>query len=377
MKKVLIMTVPFGGGHYATAAKISALLKDADQSLSIEVIDVITDGWPSFSRRSSEAYVKSTANSGGFWYAFYYRLTDWCPWPLRWFASLAFRRYAKRKLAEVNPDLIIATFPFLGHVAWRARRKLGSAVPIVTVVTDAGNVQGVWLIGHEDEILTATSDTVDYARRRHLGGDRVQHVGFPVSQAFHDVPPLAEAKRQLGLDPERFTVLVTSGGLGMSAEKVKRLVTQLAESKVPLQLICVAGKNQALKAAYEAMEVSPSVTLKVLGYTDNMPLVMAASDIICSKSGWLTISEALAVKRPLYLFDVIPGQEEENAHYVTHGNLGVLVPNPDTMATLVIDTATHPERLTAMKSALEEQADGTCSRRLTQHFLALLDERPV
>ena len=160
-KKILIMTVPYGGGHYATALKIDELLKERDPSVDVQILDVITDGWPSFAKNSTNAYQGSTANNNAFWFKVYYHLTDRFPQPLKWFAALAFHGYAKRKLHELNPDLLIATFPFLGHVAAKARKQAHAHVPIVTTITDAGRVQGIWLCGSEDTILTATPDTVD------------------------------------------------------------------------------------------------------------------------------------------------------------------------------------------------------------------------
>lgn len=371
------MTVPFGDGHYATATKIASLLKDSGASLDIEVIDVITEGWPSYSRLTTKMYLKSTASSGGFWYGFFYRLMDIFPWPQLWFASLAFRRYAKRLLLRSQPDLIIATFPFLGHVAWRARQKLGLTTPIATVVTDAGRVQGVWLVGHEDEILTATPDTIDYAKKRHLSASRLLHIGFPIDKAFHEAPDKRSARQQLGLDTSKFTVLITSGGLGMSAAKASQLVKLLAATTLPIQLICVAGKNAALKTTYEQIAKSSDANMTIYSYTDKMPLLMAASDIVCSKAGWLTISEAMAVKRPVYIFDVIPGQEEENARYVTRNKYGLLAPQPEVMARLILDAAEHPELLTASLEELHKISTEECPRRLTQHFLELLGENTV
>lgn len=373
-KKILIMTVPFGGGHYATAAKIADLIHEQDKTIDLLILDVITDGWPWYARTTSKAYQNSTRSQGAFWFKLYYRLTDRFPAPLRWFASIAFNRYAKRKLLELQPDLIIATFPFLGHVGARARKAIGLRAPIVTVITDAGQVQGIWLCGKEDTILAATPDTVDYAKQRKLGGDRVAYIGFPVDKAFYELQPTTKARHALGLNEQTFTILVTSGGLGMSAYKVVRLVERLAKLTTPVQIICAAGKNEQLRAEYEAIDFPSHIQPLIVGYRDDMPLLMAASDIVVSKSGWLTINEAIAGQRPLFLFDAIPGHEEENARYVTSHNFGIFEPDPVAMFDRILAAAIQPDTLRPQCDALAKAYDPGARRKLANYFIGLLHQ---
>ena len=371
-KKVVIMTVPYGGGHYATALKIADLLKERDTSVNVEILDVITDAWPSFAKSSTNAYQGSTASDSAFWFKLYYRLTDRFPSPLRWFASIAFHGYAQRKLGELKPDLIIATFPFLGHVAAKARKGAHEHMPIVTTMTDAGKVQGIWLCGQEDAILAATPDTVDYARRRGMGGDRVKFIGFPVNRVFYELEPPKKARRALGMNPDVFTILLTSGGLGMSAHKVVTLAKRLAQLTSTAQIICVAGRNEALKAEFEAIEFPDNLTVSIQGYVDNMPSLMAASDIVISKSGWLTISEAIAAQKPLFLFDAIPGHEEQNASYVAHRNFGVYEPDPVAMYQEISSVVARPELLKSYATPLARANNPQTRTELADYFLGLL-----
>lgn len=371
-KKIVIMTVPYGGGHYATAQKIAELLKEREKGIDIEIIDVISDGWPSFARSSTGAYQGSTANNNAFWFKVYYRLTDRFPAPLKWFAVLAFRGYAKRKLRELNPDLLIATFPFLGHVATKARKNAHEHMPIVTTITDAGKVQGIWLCGSEDVILTATPDTVEYAHRRKMGGERVKFIGFPVNREFYELEPNEKARQSIGLKPDVFTILLTSGGLGMSANKAALLARRLAQLTTPVQIICVAGRNKKLKKKFESIEFPEHITPLILDYVDNMPQLMAASDIVISKSGWLTISEAIAAQKPLFLFDAIPGHEEQNALYVANRNFGVYEPDTIAMYQEISSVVARPDLLRSYQVPLARANNPQVRRELAEYFLGLL-----
>lgn len=372
-KKIIIMTAPFGGGHHSTAQTVAQLIKSQQPTASVKVLDVISDSWPAFGHHSSRAYVNSASKSGGFWFNAYYQLTDRWPQPLRWLGSATFRRYARRKIREEQPDLIIATFPFLGHIAAQARDYHDMKVPIVTMVTDAGQVQGIWLCGSEDVILTATPDTVEYALRRGVDAERVKYIGFPVASEFTTAPTRTEARHHLQLDERLFTVLITAGGLGMSQAKVLRLARRLATSPIPLQLVFVAGRNETLKRELSRIEFPAHVRTSLFGYTDDMPLLMSACDLVCTKAGWLTINEAVSVKRPLVLFDAIPGHEEHNAAYVENAHYGIYLSDAERAADYLIKAATDPACLRPYQQSLGEKADaGDTMAKLARFYRSLL-----
>lgn len=371
-KKIVIMTVPFGGGHHATAETVQALLKEADQSLDIEIIDAVTEAWPAFSRYTTAAYVQSTASPGGMWFKLYYRLSDRWPQPLQWIASPAYMRYARRRIKQLKPDLIIATFPFLGHIASAARNAEGMSCPVVTMVTDAGHVQGIWLYGREDYILPATPDTVTYAKRRRVRHDKLRFIGFPVKPEFHISSTPTEARRELGLD-EKFTVLVTAGGLGMNPKRVLAFARELQKINQPMQIIFIAGKNSTLQDNLAKLKFKPEHTIHIHGFTSRMAELMRAADIVCSKAGWLTISEALSVGRPLVLFDAIPGHEEQNAQHVVRHHYGVYEKDPARAARFVAEAAASTTALQPYQRALKGRGhQAEVPKELAKFYLGLM-----
>ena len=67
----------------------------------------------------------------------------------------------------------------------------------------------------------------------------------------------------------------------------------------------------------------------VFGYVTNMDECMNASDLIISKSGGLTVSEALAKGLPMIIVKPIPGQETRNAEVIEKYNIGIRLINLD------------------------------------------------
>lgn len=329
MKKVLIMTVGFGGGHNAVAKTIEQIISQLSVPTQVRVIDVMSEAHPKFSHHAVKAYSSSTGSAGGFWFNLYYRITDRFPSLLSVPVGLMFRSYALKQFPLQNPDLVIALYPFTADTAAIGRDNFQSRAPIIQIITDAGQVQGIWLNKRADLTLTATPDTVDYLVKRGMKKNRVAYVGFPVGEKFYKPYELGASRAKVGLDPELFTILVTSGGMGLSPQATVDFVRDLARTiERPYQIVLNAGHNETLKAELETIKFPRNVKVIINGYVDNMIDFMRASDLICTKSGWLTISEALALEKPLLLYGALPGHEMQNVRYVVERGYGVYRPKP-------------------------------------------------
>ncbi len=353
MKKVIIMTVGLGGGHKAMARNLTEVLKNVQGDLDIKTVDVLAEAWPAFNKATTNAYAGSTSGGNSWMFRLYYVLSDRFPQPLQWFANLAFRRYARRKYAVERPDLIIATYPFLAEVAARARDYHHGTTPIILTVTDARHVQGIWLTNKADKILTATADTVEYMVRRGVDKERVTYLGFPAGKKFYESTSQVAISSRLGLDGQTFTIILTAGGMGLNHSKVLAVATAIAKLRVPYQIILNAGSNDKLREQFQKISFPYAVKVIVEGFTDKMPDYMRASDVICCKSGWLTVNEALVMQRPLILYDAIPGHEEQNVRYVVENNFGVYEPDPSSVAAQIGELITSPQRFQSYKQSME------------------------
>jgi UDP-N-acetylglucosamine:LPS N-acetylglucosamine transferase len=88
--------------------------------------------------------------------------------------------------------------------------------------------------------------------------------------------------------------------------------------------------DKAGVALVESLESKPgNVTVIGLGFIENMAEYMVAADVLVSKAGPGTISEAAAVSLPIILTSFLPGQEEGNVNYVVDGGFGAYCPDTD------------------------------------------------
>jgi processive 1,2-diacylglycerol beta-glucosyltransferase len=107
-------------------------------------------------------------------------------------------------------------------------------------------------------------------------------------------------------------ILVLSGGFGMGP--VAEILSELDKVKAPFQNLVVSGRNQELRRTLASCDRQHPT--HVLGFASNMHELMAVADLIISKPGGLTTSEALAVGKPLLIVNPIPGQEAANSDFL-------------------------------------------------------------
>ncbi|HET9223956.1 MAG TPA: glycosyltransferase, partial [Roseiflexaceae bacterium] len=147
--------------------------------------------------------------------------------------------------------------------------------------------------------------------------------GFPVHPKFAAYSGTQRgARAALGIDPEPFTVLVTSGGVG--GGNMRELVVALNLAYPQQQFLVITGRNTALREELEALDLGANV--RIYGFVDNMEVMMAASDIIVTKAGPGTLMEALAMRRPVIVTQAVGMQERGNIDFVLNHELGVFCP---------------------------------------------------
>ena len=125
-------------------------------------------------------------------------------------------------------------------------------------------------------------------------------------------PDAQAVRRRLGLRDDQPVILVLSGGFGMGP--VAEILRELDKVPKSFQTVVVTGRNQELRR--EVAVADRQHPTHVLGYASNMHELMAVAELIITKPGGLTTSEALAMGRPLFILNPIPGQEAANSDFL-------------------------------------------------------------
>ncbi len=213
-------------------------------------------------------------------------------------------------LLDRQPDVVVATHFFPVEVVAALKRRGRLRTKLLCVITD-WMPHSFWLAPEVDRYAVASETTRQALLRRGIPNDRITVTGIPIDCRFAVPLDRATAAARLGLDPTRRTILVGSGGFGLGP--VEALVRVLGTVRGPYQLLVVAGRNEALRRAVEGLRARIPHPMTVYGFVHNMDELMAAADLLISKSGGLTCAEAMARRLPMLVVSPIPGQETRNS----------------------------------------------------------------
>jgi UDP-N-acetylglucosamine:LPS N-acetylglucosamine transferase len=226
-----------------------------------------------------------------------------------------------RDYLDENPaDLAISVFA----TGASAMSSLADRYPRTRQVVFCTDVtpHRLWVHRHVDLYLV-TSLVAERAVRRFAPEAKVLVVQAPVREAFYHPPSQPAARSELNVPAADPCVLLTTGawGLGPVAETAQAL------GDAGVHVLAVAGRNARLEHRLrEAEERQPLV--HAFGFSDQIPALMAASDLVVTASGD-TCTEARVIGRPLLLLDVVQGHGRDNLqHELELGDAAVASSRP-------------------------------------------------
>jgi hypothetical protein len=213
----------------------------------------------------------------------------------------------RRALAEEPADLIVATFATGASVA----AKLHPEMPGTKTMVLCTDVDPYWLwVWEELDLFLVTSQAGVGSVRRYAPGAKVQIVPRPVRPAFYEAPGQYSARQALGLAADADVVLLMGGGWGLGP--VEDLARTLGDAGI--DVLAVAGNNAGLRTRLERAATAWA-TIHPFGFTDRVPELMAAADLVVTTPGATTCSEARVVGRHLVVVDAFPGHGRQNLQH--------------------------------------------------------------
>lgn len=345
--RILILTCATGGGHLRAAAALENYIKETTQHEVIQMdflksigklLDkTICDGYLFMAKKTPALFGRlyKTANKDN-------PLADFVP---RSSELLALQLYPH--IEEVAPDVIISVHPFATEMVSSLKEDKKITCPLICIMTDYG-VHKAWIAPYVDAYIVACEDMVDDLRRYGISREQIYPYGIPVHDVFFDKADQPKLLLEMGLDPNVPTVLFMAGSMGVS--NIVQLYESLCASPLELQMIIITGNNKKLYSLFEEKIKSSPKKTKLLQFTKEVERYMHASDLIVTKPGGLTVSEALACNLPLAVFDAIPGQEEDNANFLQTHDMGVRI-SKDNFSAVISSLIEHKERLRRMRES--------------------------
>ena len=357
---ILFLFSDTGGGHRSsTEAIIEALKLEFDERITTQMVDIFLDAAP------------RPLNYAPRMYPYMVRMPE--VWGLGYRISDGERSsklivkgaypYVRRKLRKVinrfPADMIVSVHPLANEPFLHA---LGiKRPPFITVVTDLITGHNLWYHRGVDLCVVPTAAAYQHALLAGLRPEQVKIIGLPVADRFCQPSGDKNQLRQmLGWTQDGLVVLLVGGGEGMGP--LEKTAVAIAEANLPITLVVVAGRNVELKQRLNARQW-PMKTL-IYGFVHEMPDFMRAADILVTKAGPSTISEALNAGLPLILYSRLPGQEDGNVDYVLSEGVGLWAPKPSYIVSALHAWITHPRQLELAAEACREAARPEAAREI-------------
>lgn len=334
-KRVLFLMSDTGGGHRAAAEAIrdAMYIKYGEDALDVTLVDVFKHTMFPWNYMP-EFYPLWVSTGNGAWWGAGFNISNTRRRAIALSTGLYLvSSHLLRRMVRDNPaDAVVCVHSVITRPSMAAYMTLKERPPFLTVITDLVSTHWFWYETQADRCLVPTKAAYDRGLNCGLSNDQLRLTGLPVHPHFlKNVVDRKTARETMGWDQDLPAIMLVAGGEGMGP--LYETARAINDRNLKCQLIIIAGKNTALKEKLETTQWNQPTT--IYGFVTDMPLKMAGADILVTKAGPATISEAAITGLPMIISDAIPGQEEGNVDYVVENDAGVYAPHPSAVASAV------------------------------------------
>ncbi len=350
-RRVLILSADVGEGHAAAARALAEQVRGSRARAEVEVIDGLAAMGPVLRPVVEDGY-RVQLRFMPWTYTLVYWLLEHVA-PVRGIARTllcAFgARPLARRIAEHEPDVVVSTYPAVTVVLARLRRTGQVSCPTVATITDLTGLF-FWAQPGIDMHLVMYDESMPSVERI-AGPGSVRRVRPLIKADFLEPRCPTKARQALGLPQEGRMVLVSGGGWGVG--DLTGAVEEFVRSSEVSSIVCLAGRNEALARRLRA-SFADEPRVHVYGFTDRMPDLLAAADVLVHSTGGVTCLEARAAGTPVVSYGLPVGHARLNTRAMAELDL----------VRLARDTRELREHVRASFDGDEQAGDGAAGEAL-------------
>ncbi len=370
-KRVVIFSARFGGGHRSTAEALASWWEQHVPDSPVTVIDYFDEF---VSRMTTVAagigYTQSVRLFPAGW-GLFYEITRNLPSDSA--AQHWFNRLGQKDLEgwlRDNPiDLAVAVHPTPAGALSELRISGRLQCPAVTVVTDY-TIHNQWIHPGTDMVMVGSRPVRGGYIRRGVSPDKLRVTGIPVRANTALLQQREALREKWELRPGRPTVMVMTGAQGMMRRPWPLFNTVASR---PVQGFFLCGKDRSLYTRLKLV-AHRYPEFRILPFVRIVPELMCVSDVLVTKAGGLTTSEALAMELPMLIFHPIPGQEYANRDYLVRAGAAIAAEDMTGLGEALDQLCREPKRLLAMREATRRIRRPDAAAHACVEMLRLLRE---
>lgn len=350
---ILFLTAATGGGHVKAAQALMQQMEKQIPGCKTSLIDTLKYINPLVDKLVTGTYLHTIKTIPGI-YGRFYDLSE----KDEFITDLvkAFNYILSRKLCSLfeqySPNAVVCAHTMPLQMLSCLKRKGLLNIPVIGIVTDYTN-HFFWKLEGVDAFIVAHECIKDDMVKMGIRKDRVHACGIPVTENFLSTKERGLLLKDMGLE-NKPTLLLMGGSLGFG--ELQSVFSSLLKLKRDIQIIAVAGCNKKLQNQLESLSHDSQKSVRVLGYTDKISELMDVADLLITKPGGITVSEALVKKLPFLIMTPIPGQEERNARFLVDSGAAIRLNSCDNMEVVLKRTLDRPSALYKMSEAARKLA---------------------
>ena len=315
--KILIFYAAYGGGHFSAANAIKEELEKNYKDIETEMIDCMEYLNKPINYLTVKSYEQMSKKFPKLWGGVYKASRKGIVAGISNFSNKVLAGKLGKLINNKKPDIIISTHPFSTQMC-AILKKLGKInIKVATVLTDF-KYHEQWLVKHEylEQFFCSNEKMRDDLITYGLNADKVFCTGMPISGKFMNKFDRKEILREFDLKDNLKTVLFFAGGkMGLARKNIFDFMECLSNSFHDIQIVAISGKNKKVYDRFISI-ANGHENIKIIEFTDKVAQLMSISDLVITKPGGITSTEALSSNLPMLLINPIPGQEEENAEFL-------------------------------------------------------------
>lgn len=358
MHTVLILTVSIGNGHNQAAFNISQNLHSA--GYDVKTIDLLTERY-SFNTFLSKAYQKLIEYKPEL-FRHICKMSEIDRFDnVKYMLAKMNQRMIDRLVKEHQPDIIVCTHFYPLAAAAEYKKKYCSSFKLVGIVTDY-IVHPIWDVAHVDQYFVAHPSLVKQFKHCNNLPKTIIPSGIPIGLDF------TPTVRSMSMN--KILVMTSS----QTDQSLLDMITVLQALPRHIEITFVTGKDIERKKQLEQLK-QDNVNFNIIGFTTQIALLMKTSDLLITKPGGLTVTEALATTTPLLLYSPIPGIEEDNARFLEHYKLGYWARNKNQLKELLIELLLSPEKQMLMSQRMLKLQSAQATNSIVKYLTSDMNHK--
>lgn len=377
LSKLLILSAAYGEGHQQAAYAVRDALSLQSPEIEVEIVDFVRMVHPLLDSVAKYCYLKSVQFAPVLWDWFYKGTSNLSP------SSMIQKRLnsvgmhaMERLLAESKPDVVLSTFPIPAGVVSFLKQRGRTQVPLATIITDHA-IHSQWIHPLTTRYFVGSDHVRQGLIRRGTSRNSISVTGIPIRPAFDSFTDRRSLQHKYQLNPHIPTVLIMGGAYGIMGD-IYSICEELFHYPEPVQVIVVTGRNERMKAQLDTLVATAKQPVKVYGFTQDVHELMAVSDIVLTKAGGLTVSEALAMDLPMLLYRPIPGQEVQNANYLVSAGVAVLTETRSQVTSALHDLLVkNPQKREKMRHMTRLIHRRNAAAKIARELVSLADAAEI